>query len=89
MIHVRVRDEDLIGPQQPCWAQTRVVAEIEEEGTTSPLDLDIEARVPEGLVDEIAGKCPRHKKSCFMYPLNHSLNESGPAKGSTSQWTPG
>src|SRR5207245_6336584 len=67
VVHVRVRDERVHGAQQPSRAQGRVVAQVEEERTLGPTDLDIQAGVAARAVDEVVGQ--RGVEEAFFWAM--------------------
>jgi hypothetical protein len=56
VIHMRMRDEQIAGAKQAGRAQGLVLPQIEQQGPARPFDVDVETRIAEGVIDEIAGK---------------------------------
>src|SRR5512139_3145455 len=52
VVHMRVRDEHMGEPQQMSRRERRVVAEIERERALLEAEIDVDAGVAEGVVDE-------------------------------------
>src|SRR6186713_1909272 len=63
VIHVRMGDKDVVGPQKTGGAQRVVLSQVEEQCALRPSNFHIDPGIAKTVVHEVAGKRGSHRGS--------------------------